>query len=116
MTKRQTAITVLLSLLLVASCALVIAEEEAAKVWYDMGFHNESDKTMVYHLYWIDHPYADHAGEAVEVAAVELLPNESDVAIRAEGRYYLEWKELPTYKVTASEYFWHYSNTAFIYK
>lgn len=118
MTKQQLAtvilllfMIVLLLLVILTSCAHVNSKKEAP-AQYTIGFHNQSNETMVYHLYWLDNPGVD----PVEVAAGELLPGQLNEINRMEGYYLIMWAELPSYDIVHAEPFRHFLDTIFVHK
>jgi len=98
----------ILLLIVLASCAHMGPKKETLTI----GFHNQSNETMVYHLYWLDNPGVD----PVEVAVGELAPGELNTINRMEGYYLIMWVDMPSYDVVYVEPFRHFNNTTFVYK
>jgi len=98
----------ILLLVVLTSCAHMGPKKETLTI----GFHNQSNETMVYHLFWLDNPGAD----PIEIAAGELAPGGLDTINRMEGYYLIMWVKLPAYNVVYTKPFHHFNNTTFVYK
>ena len=118
MTKQQLAtvmlllfMMMLLLLIILTSCTNMTPKEETL-AQHTIGFHNQSNETMVYHLYWLDSRDVD----PVEVAAGELLPGQLNEINRGEGYYLIIWVETPSGAVVYVEPFIHFHDTVFVHK
>jgi len=64
---------------------------EKSEIKYTLKFHNLSDKTVIFHLYHIDHGHA-FDGDA-DVGCGELEPGEHWSFKKEKGQYYVIWEK-----------------------
>jgi hypothetical protein len=119
MTKRQIPIVVITLLLLLIEVTCMAHAEPDVRFLYNIEFVNQSDETVLYVLYWLDHPYTSYPDESVEAAGGELLPGESATENIIEGVYYIGWTNIDPDGLNTllhGEHFRHFADTTFVYK
>jgi hypothetical protein len=106
-------------LLLIISNAHAEPKKKDIRFLYTVEFVNQSNETVLYVLYWLDHPYTSYPDESVEAAGGELLPGESATENIIEGVYYIGWTNIDPDGLNTllhGEHFRHFADTTFIYK